>query len=99
MIKITIIKNGEMSNRAVLPAVEAQEWLQQGIEQNIFGLPGEYTVIQEDISAEIEQQKINKEALAYLNSTDWYVIRQLETGVAIPIGILTERANARNRIV
>ena len=99
MIKITIIKNGEMSNRAVLPAVEAQEWLQQGIEQNIFGLPGEYTVIQEDISAEIEQQKINKEALAYLNSTDWYVIRQLETGTAIPASILTERAAARNRIV
>jgi hypothetical protein len=45
------------------------------------------------------QAKINSESQAYLASTDWYVIRFQETGVAIPADVLAERAAARLRIV
>lgn len=31
----------------------------------------------------------------YLQKTDWYVIRYLETGIAIPSQITTDRAAAR----
>lgn len=53
----------------------------------------------EKIEVEIAQQKINQESRDYLNSTDWYVIRQQETGVAIPQDILDARQAAREAIV
>lgn len=46
-----------------------------------------------------EQERINKEARAYLASTDWYVIRNQETGVAVPQDILDARAAARTSII
>lgn len=45
------------------------------------------------------QEQINFEARAYLNSTDWYVVRFAETGVAIPQDILDARQAARDNIV
>lgn len=38
------------------------------------------------------------EKLAYLASTDWYVVRYAETGVAIPAEVSTARSAARTRI-
>ena len=45
------------------------------------------------------QIQINADALAYLASTDWYVVRFSETGVAIPDDIKTARQVARDAIV
>ena len=45
------------------------------------------------------QIAINEEARAYLNSTDWYVVRFAETGTPIPQDILDARQVARSRIV
>jgi outer membrane protein assembly factor BamB len=45
------------------------------------------------------QAKINADARAYLGSTDWYVVRFAETGVAIPDDIATARQEARDAIV
>ena len=45
------------------------------------------------------QIRINADALAYLASTDWYVIRKQETGVEIPADILAKRQEARDSIV
>lgn len=45
------------------------------------------------------QEKTNREARGYLQSTDWYTIRKNETGAAIPSDILTKRAEARASIV
>ncbi len=45
------------------------------------------------------QIAINEEARAYLNSTDWYVVRFAETGVTIPQEILDARQAARYSIV
>ena len=48
----------------------------------------------EEMDAEIlENQK--QEAKQYLSSTDWYVTRKMETGVEIPLDVLTKRAEAR----
>lgn len=35
------------------------------------------------------------EAQAYLSSTDWYVVRLAETGVAVPADVTQKRAAAR----
>jgi len=45
------------------------------------------------------QASINSESLTYLASTDWYITRQAETGVAVPADITTARADARLAIV
>lgn len=45
------------------------------------------------------QQEINMNAKKYLSETDWYCIRHVETGVAIPTDILNARAMARQSIV
>jgi hypothetical protein len=45
------------------------------------------------------QKKINQENLAYLDSTDWYVIRHADSGEAVPIEISEARAAARLLIV
>ncbi len=37
------------------------------------------------------------EALAYLASTDWLVVRQMETGQAIPDDVQAARAEARGK--
>jgi len=45
------------------------------------------------------QLKINADALAYLASTDWYVVRFSETGAAIPDDIKNLRESSRNAII
>ena len=62
-------------------------------------LPAEYEIVIEDISAQVEQQKINEEAKAYLASTDWLIIREVDTGVFCPLEIKQKRQEARNKIV
>ena len=45
------------------------------------------------------QSSINSESLEYLKSTDWYITRHAETGVAVPADVTTDRAAAREAIV
>lgn len=49
--------------------------------------------------AEQARKETNQEALAYLQSTDWYVLRQMDSGEPIPEDVGTLRAEARARIV
>ena len=49
--------------------------------------------------AQQEQDKVNAEALKYLESTDWYVTRFIDTGVEIPELVKIAREEARARIV
>ena len=62
-------------------------------------LRAEYSVEIEDISANVQQDKDNAEALAYLASTDWMVLRSIDNGIPYPEEIKAERAAARARIV
>lgn len=50
------------------------------------------------VQAEELQAQINQEALAYLASTDWYVVRFSETGVDIPDDVKAKRQEARDAI-
>ena len=43
-------------------------------------------------------EQAKKEALYYLNSTDWYVTRMSETGVAIPEDVLAKRTECREML-
>ena len=45
------------------------------------------------------QAAVNKTNREYLASTDWYIIRKSDTGVAIPADILTKRAEARVAVI
>ena len=58
-------------------------------------------VIEADSEAENNyiQNTENNKNRSYLNLTDWYITRNTETGVAIPVDILTKRQSAREAIV
>jgi protoporphyrinogen oxidase len=45
------------------------------------------------------QAELNATSQAYLASTDWYITRHAETGVAVPADVTTARAAARAAIV
>ena len=62
-------------------------------------LVGDYEVEVEDISAKLEQEKINAEALAFLAATDYIVIRAMEKGEELSPELKAERQAARDRIV
>ena len=84
------------------PAVIAEDGsvLQEAVmEMQEVELAGDYEVIIEDISAKLEQEKINAEAQAFLAATDWMVIRALEKGIELSPELKAERQAARDRIV
>lgn len=62
-------------------------------------LPAEYTIEIEDITAQVEQEKINAEALAYLAATDWMVLRAMDNGTPVPQEIKDLRQAARDKVV
>ena len=88
---------------------EGQEDISSALEERLIGgdglleeyteykLPCEYVI--ETVENYIDQDKINAEALAYLASTDYLVIRQAETGQAMSEEIMLARQAARNRII
>lgn len=76
-------------------------------EQVAAGLAGNKTrMTPEEVEAHLNQvpdpeqlqEQVNAESRAYLASTDWYVIRQQETGEAVPGDVLADRAAARSRV-
>lgn len=48
--------------------------------------------------ADVKAEAARQDAIIYLRSTDWYVIRQIETGKEIPAEITAERKAARDRL-
>jgi|ETN01SMinimDraft_1059929.scaffolds.fasta_scaffold42124_2 hypothetical protein len=53
---------------------------------------------QAEVDAEL-QAKVNSESLAYLSSTDWLLLRELDGGTAMPADIKQLRAEARASVV
>ncbi len=54
------------------------------------------------LQAEVDkalQDKINQEAKEYLASTEWYLLRELDSGVAMTVEVKQLRAEARARVV
>jgi len=62
-------------------------------------LKAQYTVETEDVTAQVAQYAINSQALEYLASTDWLIIREVDAGTPCPDDIKAERAAARARII
>ena len=83
------------------PAVfdeEGNELSPAVMEMQEMHIPG-YVVEILDISAQLEQEAINAEALAFLASTDWMVTRAMERGEELSAEFKAEREEARARIV
>jgi len=62
------------------PAVIAEDGsiLQEAVvESKEVEIPADYEVVIEDLSAKLEQEKINAEALAFLAATDFKVLRHI----------------------
>ena len=86
----------------ISPAIIAEDGsvLQEAmVEVREVELPSDYEIIIQDLSAKLEQEKINQEALELLASTDWLIIRELDAGIACPADIKQARAEARAKIV
>jgi hypothetical protein len=74
--------------------------LQEAItEMREVELAGDYEIEVLDITSQLEQEKNNAEALAFLAATDWMVIRAMERGENLSAELKAERQAARDRIV
>jgi hypothetical protein len=89
-----VYEGGSLVSEAVpmIPEVPA-------VTQKQVKLRAEYSVQIEDISQQLEQERINAEALAFLLSTDWLVIRELDAGIPCPAEVKAARQAAREKIV
>lgn len=92
--KPAVYDNGNLISEAQPEVPEVPAVLQKQVK-----LRAEYTIEIEDITAQLEQERINKEALEYLASTDWMVIREMDSGIPCPAEIKSLRQAARERIV
>jgi hypothetical protein len=62
-------------------------------------VPSEFTIEIEDISEQVEQERINTTALRYLAETDWIVTRAIERGEELSAEFKAEREAARASVV
>jgi hypothetical protein len=86
------------NDQEIEPAI--YETVRECIEPEVIDLqevnvPAEYELEIADISDQLAQEQVNNSARSYLASTDWYVIRFLETGIAVPAEVTSQRAAAR----
>tara|TARA_R110000803_G_scaffold102822_1_gene170937 strand:- start:20 stop:325 length:306 start_codon:yes stop_codon:yes gene_type:complete len=68
-----------------------QQWLSDGNTPEPAETPEEI--------ATREQQETNASAIAYLTETDWYLLRQLDGGVAMTAEMKAERAKRRLEVI
>jgi hypothetical protein len=86
------------NDQEIEPAI--YETVRECIEPEVIDLqevnvPAEYELEIVDISDQLAQEQVNNAARSYLASTDWYVVRFLETGIAVPSEVTAQRAAAR----
>jgi hypothetical protein len=84
-----------------------QEWATFEVDKipddlNCYKVVDGILVFQDDIKENIEKADENEKMIQslqeYLDGTDWYVVRYMETGKAIPEGISEHRQAARDEI-
>ena len=68
------VREGEEDTSNALETLEVEDLAATETEPAIthieYRLPAEYTIEQEDVSAQVEQEEINRQALQYLVDTD-----------------------------
>ena len=90
----------EVSHEEIIAQTQGtDEELAEWLAGDSFKYPEGYWVEYIDISSQVAQEKINAEALAYLASTDWMIVREVETQVPCPLEVKQLRAEARLRVV
>jgi hypothetical protein len=100
MIQVKTFKNKIEIYTATFETLDlANAWIEEGKQTDLFGTPEESEIVIKDITAEIEQEKTNAECLKYLQETDYYIVRFMETGKEVPQEVLDKRAEARLKIV
>lgn len=77
------------------PALEEKRIIDEDDTQRLEEYEQASTLLAQDIA----QAQINEQSRKYLASTDWYVIRETETGIPCPAEIKTQRTAARLAIV
>lgn len=87
-----------LSDEEKTNATETREVEVMGEMVTEYFFPAEYSIEIEDITEEVEQQKANAEALAYLAETDWMMIRELENGKPMPEEVKIKRQEARDKV-
>lgn len=93
MFKINIINSNNVVTNSAQFSTEAEcvNWYNA----NTIYFPQTHTYIIADNSAEKESQ----EAAIYLKNTDWYIIREIDSGIACPQHIKDARALARTKVI
>ncbi len=90
----------EISHDEIIAQTQGQvEELEVWLEGDKHKYPEGYWIEWIDISAQVIQEKVNADALAYLASTDWMLIREIDAGIPCPAEIKIERQLAREKII
>ena len=98
-VKVKNTKNNASYESEPLPDKTAKEWLAARLISGVWGSFADLEIETIDLTLELAQKSANDQALNYLASTDWYVIRKMDTGIAVPEEIEKLRQDARERIV
>jgi hypothetical protein len=79
MKTLTITKAGQITHGPSQFPTEAEllAHLARHEGMGTYGAEGSYEVLIEDITEKVEQDRVNSEALQYLASTDWQVLRHI----------------------
>lgn len=85
--------------RVIAQTQGTDDQLAEWLAGDSFKYPENYQVEYIDISAQVEQERINAEALKYLADTDWLIIREVDAEIPCPIEVKQLRNDARSRIV
>ena len=96
MKKVILNQSGIELGHAIVEDDKAQEQADIYLD-NYKG--DEYTVEIVDVTSEVNQAKQNEEALKYLEETDWYIIREMDSGIECPGDVKQLRAEARAKVV
>ena len=88
------------NNEDISKSVNVEESVDElGNVKKIHTLPQEFSYQVTDISAQKHAQQESENALKYLASTDWMVVRKAETGMDYPQEIKDLRAAARLKVL
>lgn len=89
-MKKVIVKNlsGVQTHGAEMDDPKA--WVDDCVANKVWGDDGSYTVEITDITAQIEQEQVNRDAEEYLRSTDWMVLRHIRQKALGNVQTLTD---------
>lgn len=76
-MKQVIVKNLLGEQIAGAKMEDPSAWIADCEEHGYWGEAGSYSVEVVDITAQLEQERINREAQEYLDATDWRVLRHI----------------------